>query len=111
MNAYFSCTLAIANKMKAHGESMSETIITTKILRSMVSKFDYVVCSIEESNNLHMMSSLLVHEQRMRSHRKEEQVLKISHEDKVGRGRGNGAYRGGRGRGKGRQSFNKAAIE
>jgi len=68
VNAYFSHTLAIANKMKAHGESMSETVITTKILRSMVSKFDYVVCSVEESNNLNMMtidelqSSLLVHE-------------------------------------------------
>jgi len=40
----------------------------------MVSKFDYVVCSIEESNNLDTMtidklqSSLLVHEQRMKSH-------------------------------------------
>lgn len=44
MNAYFSRTLTMANKMKAHGESMSETIITEKILRSMVSKFDYVVC-------------------------------------------------------------------
>lgn len=117
VNAYFSRTLTIANKMKAHGESMSETVITAKILRSMISKFDYVVCSIEESNNLDMMtidelqSSLLVHEQRMRSRGEEEQVLKISHEDKAsrGRGRGNGSFRGGRGRG--RQSFNKAVIE
>ena len=74
MNAYFSRTLTIGNKMKAHGESMSETTITEKILRSLVSKFDYVVCSIEESNNLDTMtidelqSSLLVHGKRMRSH-------------------------------------------
>lgn len=117
VNAYFSRTLTIANKMKAHGESMSQTIITEKILRSMVSKFDYVVCSIEESNNLDTMtidelqSSLLVHEQRMTSHREEEQVLKISHEDRYGRGRGRGMFRGGRGRGRGRQPYNKALIE
>jgi len=56
VNAYFSRTLAIANKMKAHGESISEIVIIAKILRSMVSKFDYVACSIEESNNLDMMT-------------------------------------------------------
>ena len=43
--------------------------------------------------------------------KKIEQVLKISHEDKAGRGRGNDSSRGGRGRGRRRQSFNKAAIE
>jgi len=117
VNAYFSRTLTIANKMKAHGETMSQTIITEKILRSMVSKFDYVVCSIEESNNLDTMtidelqSSLFVHEQRMKSHGEEEQVLKTSQEDRTGRGRGRGVFRGGRGRGRGRQPYKKAVIE
>jgi len=84
VNAYFSRTLIIANKMKVHGEIMSQTIITEKILRSMVSKFDYVACSIEESNNLDTMtidelqSSLLVHKQRMKSNGEEEQVHMIS---------------------------------
>jgi hypothetical protein len=58
-----------------------------------------------------LQSSLLVHEQRMRSHGEEEQVLKISHEDRAGRGRGRGVFRGGRGRGRGRQPINKAVIE
>lgn len=64
---YFSRTLTIANKMKAHSEKMEEMVIVEKILRSMIAKFDYVVCSIEESNNLTTMiidelqSSLLVH--------------------------------------------------
>ncbi|KAJ9563755.1 hypothetical protein OSB04_008915 [Centaurea solstitialis] len=103
--------------MKAHGKDMSETTITEKILRSMVSKFDYVVCSIEESNDLDTMtidelqSSLLVHEQRMRGHGEEEQVLKVSYEDRAGRGRGRGNFRGGRGRGRGRQPLNKAISE
>jgi len=33
VNAYFSRTLTIANKMKAHGEIMSQAIIFEKILR------------------------------------------------------------------------------
>lgn len=94
VNAYFARVLSIANKMKAHGEDMGESKITEKIIRSMVSKFNYVVCSIEESNNMTTMtidelqSSLLVHEQRMKGQGEEEQVLKITHEDRAGRGRG-----------------------
>ncbi|XP_068663053.1 uncharacterized protein [Aristolochia californica] len=49
----------------------------------MTSRFNYVVCSIEESNNLdtltidELQSSLLVHEQRMNEHgRGDEQTLK-----------------------------------
>ena len=68
VNAYFARVLSIANKMKAYGENLNETMITKKILRSMFSKFNYVVGSIEESNNMTTMtidelhSSFLVHE-------------------------------------------------
>ena len=71
VDEYFARTLTIANKMKAHGERMEQIVIIEKILRSMTVKFNYVVCSIEESNDLSTMtidelqSSLLVHEQRM----------------------------------------------
>ena len=50
---------------------MEQTVIVEKILKSMTSKFNYVVCSIEESNNISTMSidelqsNMLVHEQRM----------------------------------------------
>ncbi|KAB2595058.1 hypothetical protein D8674_030508 [Pyrus ussuriensis x Pyrus communis] len=50
----------------------------------MTSKFDYVVCSIEESNDLdtlsidELQSSLLVHEQRMGQHVMDEQALQIT---------------------------------
>ena len=117
VNNFFARTLTIANKMKTHGESMSQTIIIEKVLRSMTAKFDYVVCSIEESNDLHTMtidelqSSLLVHEQRMNCHRGEEQALKITFEESLSR-RGRGVFRGrGRGRGRDRQSFNKSLVE
>ncbi|XP_068336488.1 uncharacterized protein [Pyrus communis] len=72
INDYFGRTLAIAHKMRTHGEKMDDVVIIEKILRSMISKFDYVVCSIEESNDLdtlsidELQSSLLVHEQRMK---------------------------------------------
>ena len=53
---YFARTLTIANKMRFHGETMTDVTIIEKILRSMISKFDYVVCSIEESKDLDIMS-------------------------------------------------------
>jgi hypothetical protein len=77
--------------------------------------FNYVVCSIDESNNMTTMtidelqSNLLVHEKRMKGQSEEEQVLNVTHEDKAGRGRERGAGRGGRG--EGRQSFNEAMVE
>ena len=104
---------------------MEQTVIVEKILRSMTSKFNYVVCSIEESNNISTMSidelqsSLLVHEQRMQGQREEEQVLKVTNVEKFGvrdeyrsegRGRTRGGFRG-RGRGRGRQPFTKALVE
>lgn len=95
VHEYFARTLTIANKMRVHGEKMEDVVVIEKILRSMTPKFDYVVCSIEESNDLdtlsidELQSSLLVHEQRMNGHIIEEQALKVTHEDQSrGRGRG-----------------------
>lgn len=74
VNEYFSRTFTIANKMKVNAEDKGNTTIVKKILRSMTPKFDYVVCSIEESKDLdtltidELQSSLIVHEQRMSSH-------------------------------------------
>ena len=117
MNDYFAQTFTIANKMKANGDDKGDVAVVEKILRSMTPKFDYVVCSIEESKDIdtltidELQSSLLVHEQRMSSHKEEEHALKITHGDQYGgRGRGCGSFRG-RGRGRGRQSFNKAIVE
>lgn len=114
VNSYFARVLGIAKKIRAYGDTLNENTISEKILRSLTMKFNYVVCSIEESNNLdtlsldELQSSLLVQETRMRGESmEEEQVLKVSYE---GRGRGTfrGNYRGGRGRGR---SSNRATIE
>ena len=115
VDAYFARTLIIANKMKIHGENMQQVVIIEKILRSMTSRFDYVVCLVEESNNLdtltidELQSSLLVHEQRMNRHGGDEQALKVTYDDRIG-GRGGGRARGAF-RGRGRQAFNKAIVE
>ncbi|CAL0333326.1 unnamed protein product [Lupinus luteus] len=100
---YCSRVMGIANSMRIHGEKMGDTLIVEKILRSLTPKFDYVVCSIEESNDTdelsldELQSSLLVHEQKMhRSSRVEEQALKAStntHSNNF-RGRGRGRGRG-----------------
>ena len=110
-----------------------------KILRSLIPKFNNVVCSIEESKDIdalsldELQSSLLVHEQEMRrSSTIEEKALKAStdtHSNNFkgkGRGRGRGRVRGDPGksdsrnfktnndqsRGKGRgRDFDKSKIE
>ncbi|XP_028112435.1 uncharacterized protein LOC114310584 [Camellia sinensis] len=53
---YFSRTMAIANKMRIHGDQIQDVIIVEKILRSMTTKFDYIVCSIEESKDIDELS-------------------------------------------------------
>ncbi|XP_022899338.1 uncharacterized protein LOC111412639 [Olea europaea var. sylvestris] len=94
MDEYSARTHTIANKIKIHGEKMDQVVIIEKILRSMTLKFDYIMCLVEESNDLDtlaidkLQSSLLVYGERMNGHRSgEKRVLKVSYEDRVG-GRG-----------------------
>lgn len=116
VNDYIGRTLAIANPMTSHGERLEQTVIVEKDLCSMTPKFNYVVCSIEESNDVtalnvdELQRSLLVHEQRMQvQHSKEEeQALKVFQSAR-GYGRGKGARTGFRGLGRGR--VNKEFIE
>ena len=56
MSDYFSKTMAIVNKIRIHGDKMADVTIIEKILRSMTTKFNYVVCSIEESKDTDSMS-------------------------------------------------------
>lgn len=49
---YFVRTLAIVNKMKRHGENVTQTMVVEKMLRSLTPRFNYGVCSIEESNDV-----------------------------------------------------------
>ncbi|KAL5740301.1 hypothetical protein ACOSQ2_029481 [Xanthoceras sorbifolium] len=53
---YFSRTMAIVNKMRIHSDKTDDVSIIEKILRSLTSKFNFVVCSIEESKNIYELS-------------------------------------------------------
>ncbi|GAU51441.1 hypothetical protein TSUD_413410 [Trifolium subterraneum] len=81
VNEYFARTLAIANRMTAQGERIEQVMVVEKILRSMLEKFNYVVCSIEESNDVttlsvdELQSSLLVHEQRMQGQKDHQKLV------------------------------------
>lgn len=117
VTVYFSRVMAVANKMHIYGETMTDVTVVEKILRSLTDKFNYVVCSIEESKDIDAMSidelqsSLIVHEKKFNRHSNEEQALKVTHEERNGgRGRGRSSFRG-RGRGRGRQVFTKATVE
>ncbi|KAL2324779.1 hypothetical protein Fmac_023837 [Flemingia macrophylla] len=120
VNEYLARVLVISNKMKANGDDLKEVAVVEKILRSMTPKFNYVVCSIEESKDTSLLSidelqsSLLVHEQRMHNTVHEEHALKVTQSTQnagpVGRGRGRWNF-GGRGSGRSRQNIDKATVE
>lgn len=103
--------------MNLNGKTIQQSTVVIKVLRFMTPKFSYVVFSIEESNDLSTLridelhGSQLVQEQRMWGHHKEKHLLKVAHEDRAGRGKGRGAFRGGHGRGRGKQPINKSIIE
>ena len=65
---YFSRVMFVANRMRVHGEKMTDVTVVEKILRSLTDKFNYIVCSIEESKNIdelsidELQSSLIIHE-------------------------------------------------
>nr|GEY71933.1 putative copia-type polyprotein [Tanacetum cinerariifolium] len=89
------------NKLRFNKSKIEDVDVIGKILRSMTPRFNYVVCSIEESKDLdvitidELQSTLLVHEQRMKPPVVEEQALKISfREASGGRGRGRSGMRG-----------------
>ncbi|CAL2246235.1 unnamed protein product [Prunus armeniaca] len=100
---FFARTLGIANRMRSNGGTMEEVKVVEKILRSFTPKFDYVVCSIEESKNVaemridELQSSLLVHEQRLNctTASEEQAALKASTFSKSSNSRGGRGGRGG----------------
>lgn len=45
-------TMGISNKMWFPSEKMNDIVTVEKILRSLSSKYDYIVCSIKESKDI-----------------------------------------------------------
>eukprot|EP00257_Ricinus_communis_P023801 XP_015583886.1 uncharacterized protein LOC107262454 [Ricinus communis] len=101
---YFSRVMMVANNMHNNGETMQDTQIVEKILRTLTERFNYIVVSVEESKDIscltvdELQSSLIVHEQKFRRKiNEEEQVLKVTQEERSGRGRGRSTFGGYRG--------------
>ncbi|KAL4291178.1 hypothetical protein GQ457_14G012020 [Hibiscus cannabinus] len=66
--------MTIVNKMRTHGEKLGDVAVIEKILRSLLPKYNFIVCSIEESKDLYAFSidelenSLMIHEGRGQGH-------------------------------------------
>ncbi|XP_015075746.1 uncharacterized protein LOC107019897 [Solanum pennellii] len=107
---FFSRTMAISSNMRIHGEQMQDVTIVEKILRSMTPKFNFVVCSIEDSKAIDELSidelqcSLLVHEQKIIQHDKEAHALKATTDNPS---KTSGGQDRGRGRSRGRGSYSR----
>ncbi|CAL1371533.1 unnamed protein product [Linum trigynum] len=120
VTSYFSRVMVVANDMRNCGEEMPDVKIVEKILRTLTERFNYVVCSIEESKDIETLSvdalysSLLVHEQKFHTKplMEEDRALKTFHEygGRGGRGAGRGSYPG-RGRGRGGRGWNRENVE
>ena len=53
---YFTRVVTVSNELKRNGEELKEVRIIEKILRSVESKFDHIVVTIEETRDLEDMT-------------------------------------------------------
>jgi hypothetical protein len=53
---YFAKVMTVASKIRIYREQMRDVTIVEKILRSLIDRFNYIVCSIEESNDIDVLS-------------------------------------------------------
>lgn len=85
ITGYFGREMMVENDMRNYGEDVSDVKIVDKILRTLTDKWNFIVCSIEEANDIDQLfvdtlqSSLLVHEQKFKVSGEDEHALKVTH--------------------------------
>ncbi|XP_052477148.1 uncharacterized protein LOC128032572 [Gossypium raimondii] len=78
---YFSKIMTIVNRMRTHREKLEDVAVIERILRFLLPKYNFIICSIEESKYLDALSvdelenSLIIHESKFILQESEEQVL------------------------------------
>ena len=71
IDSFFTLLIGLVTQMRSHGETIEKRRIVEKILRSLPSRFDVIVATIEETKDLSMFTvdelhaSLMGHEQRL----------------------------------------------
>ena len=53
---YFERVMLVANDMRNLGENIPKVKIVEKSLRTLTEKYNYIVCSIEESKDINHLS-------------------------------------------------------
>ena len=71
IDSFFTHVIGMVTQIRSHGETLEEKMIVEKILRSLPSRFDVIVTTIEETKDLskvtidELHASLMTHEQRL----------------------------------------------
>ncbi|GJZ23157.1 retrovirus-related pol polyprotein from transposon TNT 1-94 [Tanacetum coccineum] len=127
---YITHVQTVVNQLKRNGETLPDTRIIEKILRSLTENFENVVCAIEESKDLEdltieeLAGSLEAHEQRKNKKKQEslDEALKtkatikdekalFAHQNNHGKGTNSGGHNTNRGRGRGRENNNQESEQ
>ncbi|GJY95831.1 retrovirus-related pol polyprotein from transposon TNT 1-94 [Tanacetum coccineum] len=127
---YITSVQTVVNQLKQNGETLPDTRIIEKILRSLTENFENVVCAIEESKDLEdltikeLAGSLEAHKQRKNKKKQEslDEALKtkatikdenalFSHQNNHGKGTNSGGHNTNHGRDRGRENNNQESEQ
>ena len=93
IDSFFTFLVGLITQMRSHGETIEERRIVEKVLRSLPSRFDVIVTTIEDTKDLskfnfdELHASLMTHEQRLDRIANSSSVHAFKTQISFGRGR------------------------